>query len=118
LNPEFVSNFGQRVMANVVSEEENVKAVVAKVVLGEADAGIVYRSDVTEETNEHVRVFPLPPSVQVVAEYPIALVRGAPAIEAAHAFLKLLGSRTGRAVLERHRLDPVAPDTRRKANPR
>jgi molybdate transport system substrate-binding protein len=41
----FGSNFQERVLANVVSREENVKAVVAKVRLGEADAGIVYKTE-------------------------------------------------------------------------
>ena len=45
--PGFPPEYDRRVLANVVSQEENVKAVVAKVQLGEADAGLVYRSDVT-----------------------------------------------------------------------
>src|SRR6266540_2943795 len=43
----FDAAFARRVLANVVSEEENVKSVVGKVQLGEADAGLCYRSDVT-----------------------------------------------------------------------
>ena len=43
----YPAEYDRRVLANVVSQEENVKSVVSKVQLGEADAGIVYRSDVT-----------------------------------------------------------------------
>lgn len=43
--PGFPRDFARRVLANVVSEEENDKLVLARVSLGEADAGIVHRSD-------------------------------------------------------------------------
>jgi len=55
--PGFPPEYARRVLANVVSQEENVKAVVAKVQLGEADAGLVYRSDVTPSVSRYVRVF-------------------------------------------------------------
>src|SRR5262249_9113379 len=90
--PGFSSGYAVRVSANVVSEEENVKSVLAKVQLGEADAGMVYRSDVTPAMARYVRVFELPPEVQVTARYPIAIVRGAREPEAARAFVELLGS--------------------------
>ena len=53
-SPAFGSDFARRALSNVVSEEENVKAVVSKVQLGEADAGIVYRSDVTMAVRRYV----------------------------------------------------------------
>jgi len=47
MNAQFGTEFKDKVLANVVSNEDNVKQVVAKVQLGEADAGIVYTSDAT-----------------------------------------------------------------------
>ena len=52
----YPKDYDRRVLANVVSQEENVKSVVAKVQLGEADAGIVYQSDVTPSVARYVRV--------------------------------------------------------------
>jgi molybdate transport system substrate-binding protein len=107
LGPDFVPDYAQRVMANVVSEEDNVKSVVTKVQLGEADAGMVYRSDLTPSVARNVRVFELPPAAQIVASYPIAALKGSAHTEAAQAFLALLASKEGQAVLERHRLTPA-----------
>src|SRR5262249_19994496 len=105
------SDYAMRVSANVVSEEENVKSVLAKVQLGEADAGMVYRSDVTPAMARYVRVFELPPEVQVTARYPIAIVRGAREPEAARAFVGLLGSPAGREILVRRRMTSVPAPT-------
>jgi len=112
LGPDFTPEYAQRVMANVVSEEDNVKAVVTKVQLGEADCGMVYRSDVTPSVARNVRVFELPPAAQIVANYPIAALKGSAHADAAQAFLALLASKEGAAVLERYRM--TAPTS---ANP-
>jgi molybdate transport system substrate-binding protein len=111
LGLDFVPNYAQRVMANVVSEEDNVKSVVTKVQLGEADAGMAYRSDVTPSVARVVRVFEIPPAAQIVANYPIAALKGSPHPEAAQAFLALLLSKDGQAVLERHRMTAATPAT-------
>jgi len=103
----FPADFGPRALANVVSEEENVKAVLAKVQLGEADAGIVYVSDVTPEAARDVRRLDIPDAANVVADYPVAVLRGAREPEAARAFVALLLSASGRGVLRANGL--VAP---------
>ena len=64
----------QRAMKNIVSDEIDVKGVVQKVVLGEADAGIVYVTDVTAAVSRSVRTVPIPDQVNVIATYPIGLV--------------------------------------------
>jgi len=104
----FPRDFARRVLANVVSEEENVKSVVGKVQLGEADAGLVYRSDVTRALARFVRVFEIPDSANVIASYPIAVVKDAPEPVAAQAFVALVLSPEGQGILRRHGLIPAA----------
>jgi molybdate transport system substrate-binding protein len=103
----FPGDFTVLTLRNVVSEEENVKSVVGKVQLGEADAGIVYRSDVTPAVARFVRVFEIPESANVIAAYPIALVRDAKQPEMAQAFVDLVLSPEGQQILERRGLIPV-----------
>jgi molybdate transport system substrate-binding protein len=105
--PGFPEGYDRRVLANVVSQEENVKSVVGKVQLGEADAGFVYRSDVTPAVGRYVSVIDIPGASNVIAEYPIAVLDGAPNAEAARRFVALVRSDTGQRVLERHGLLPV-----------
>ncbi|HEU5430672.1 MAG TPA: molybdate ABC transporter substrate-binding protein, partial [Thermomicrobiales bacterium] len=63
--------FAAKVAANVVSEEEDVRDVLAKVHLGEADAGIVYVTDAMS-AGAAVRTIDIPAAANVVATYPIA----------------------------------------------
>ena len=105
--PGFGSDYARRVLANVVSEEENVKGVVAKVQLGEADAGMVYRSDVTPGNTAKLRVLEIPTPGNVVASYPIVVLSAAGAPGAAHAFVELVRGAEGRDVLARHGLSPA-----------
>jgi len=106
--PGFGSDYERRALANVVSEEENVKGVVAKVQLGEADAGLVYRSDVTWGIVAKLRVLDIPAAANVVASYPIVVLSGTGAPGAARAFVELIRGAGGRAALARHGLTPPA----------
>jgi molybdate transport system substrate-binding protein len=103
----FDADFAARTLRNVVSEEENVKSVVSKVQLGEADAGMVYRSDVTPNVARYVRTFEIPESANVPASYFIAVVKGAKEPEAAQAFIHMVLSAEGQQVLMRNRLMPA-----------
>jgi molybdate transport system substrate-binding protein len=87
------------VLANVVSEEDDVKGVVSKVSLGEADAGFVYATDV-KPVSDKVTGIELPEEAQAKAEYPIAVVKGADDEEAAHAFVELVLGPEGRQALD------------------
>jgi molybdate transport system substrate-binding protein len=84
-----------------VSEEDNVKAVVTKVSLGEADAGIVYVTDVTAG-GDKVEGVDIPEDLNVPATYPIATVRASQAPDQAQAFMDLVLSAEGQRVLEDH----------------
>jgi molybdate transport system substrate-binding protein len=77
-------------LANVVSNEEDVKGVVQKVLLGEADAGIVYRTDVTPDIAARVREITIPDGVNVIATYPIAVIDGSEHAPAAAAFVRFV----------------------------
>jgi molybdate transport system substrate-binding protein len=83
-----------------VSLEDNVKAVVSKVALGEADAGIVYVTDVTGG-GDKVEAVDIPDDHNVSATYPIAVVRASRSQQKAQAFMDLVRSAEGRRVLER-----------------
>ena len=78
---EMLTNAGiaDAALGTVVSNEDDVKGVVQKVALGEADAGIVYRTDVTAAVAENLETIDIPDDVNVVAVYPIAALTGAPA---------------------------------------
>ena len=108
----FGSEFATRVLANLVSEETNVKQVVAKVQLGEADAGIVYSSDVTPAVRGAVQVLPIPEPFNVIAQYPIAVVRDAPNAAGGRAFIDYVLSPAGQAILTKHGFLAMAPPPR------
>jgi molybdate transport system substrate-binding protein len=88
------ADFKQKVLANVASRELNVRQVLAKVTLGEADAGIVYRTDAMAGKDK-VEIIDIPAKVNVVAEYPVAVMTKAPQAAAAKAFVDLLLSGDG-----------------------
>ncbi len=86
-------------LANVVSNEEDVKGVVQRVVLGEADAGIAYRTDLTPAVVPSVRAVDLPAGANVRAVYPIAGVAGAPQPDLARQFVAFVRGEAGQAIL-------------------
>jgi molybdate transport system substrate-binding protein len=91
--------FVDKVGDNVVSEEENVRAVLTKVQLGEADAGVVYVTDVTPDAATEVTPIAIPDEVNVVASYPVAAVQGGQS-GLAQAFISYLLGPEGQAVLQ------------------
>jgi molybdate transport system substrate-binding protein len=105
--PGFGSSYSRRVLGSVVSEEENVKAVVSKVQLGEADGGIVYVSDVTPSVRKAVRTIDIPDPYNVVATYPIAVLKRSGQSAAAQQFIQFITSAEGQALLARHGFLPA-----------
>jgi molybdate transport system substrate-binding protein len=87
-------------LENVVSNEDDVKGVAAKVALGEADAGIVYATDAAP-LGDDVLAFELPDQAQPAIEYLAAVVSESDDREDAQAFVERLLSDEGRDALGR-----------------
>lgn len=101
-DPDLGPSFRAAVLANVVSYEDNVRAVLTKVTLGEADAGIVYASDAAGEKAGGVRVIEIPEALNVTAVYPIAALNDGPQPELAQAFIDLALSPEGQEILAKY----------------
>jgi molybdate transport system substrate-binding protein len=99
--------YKDEVFKNVVSYEENVKAVLAKVALGEADAGIVYLSDISGANGDRVSRIDIPDVLNVIASYQIAPVKESLNPELAQAFVDLVLSQQGQAILAKYNFIPV-----------
>jgi molybdate transport system substrate-binding protein len=96
------AGFSAAVLRNLVSLESNVKQVVAKIELGEADAGIVYATDVTPGVTPRLATIAIPPQFNVIAEYPIALTKSPRNPVAAQAFIDYVLSSAGQTVLKKY----------------
>ena len=96
LATEIFKNAG--VTVKPVSQEENVGGVVTKVSLGEADAGIVYVTDVKANGSKTTGV-PIPTDQNQITDYPIAEVKGAPNAAAAAAFISYVLGTEGQQIL-------------------
>jgi molybdate transport system substrate-binding protein len=88
------------VLHNVVSQETDVKAIVAKVALGEADAGFVYVTD-SRPVASKVQKFFLPAWAQPPIRYQVAMVSSTPRRVEARSFVRKLLSKRGRLLLKR-----------------
>jgi molybdate transport system substrate-binding protein len=103
--PGYPPDFEARYAANVVSREDDVKAVVAKIELGEGDAAIVYRTDA--EASSRVRIVGIPAQANVRARYAGIVVTSSAHPEAARAFLGWLIGPEGQAVLADFGFEPI-----------
>jgi len=99
-DPRYTTAFSATVRSNVVSYEDDVKAVLAKVRLGEVDAGVVYASDVVGV--DDITAVAIPDGLNVVARYPIVPLAAAAAGDLAAAFVAAVLAPDGQAVLARH----------------
>ena len=95
----FGAGFTGAVLKNVFSEESNVKAVVAKVQRGEADAGIVYKTDITPAVAKDVTTIDIADGFNVIASYPIAITSMAGSPGVAAAFIEFIMSAEGQKIL-------------------
>jgi DMSO/TMAO reductase YedYZ molybdopterin-dependent catalytic subunit len=117
-DPAYGADFKDRVNANIVSREPNVRQVVAKILLGEADAAVVYSSDVTPDVAPNLGTPEIPDQFNTLATYPIAIVRGAANRSGAEAFIAYVLSPPGQATLKKWGFITLsAPGPARPATP-
>ena len=95
--PGYPANFDAAYHANIVSKEDNVKAVVAKLELGEGDAAIVYVTDAQASTK--AASIDVPDAANVLATYAGVVVKASPNPAAAQAFLTWFAGPDGQAIL-------------------
>jgi molybdate transport system substrate-binding protein len=105
MNGSFGSDFKDKVLANVVSNEDNVKQAVAKVQLGEADAGIVYTSDAVAAPD--LKTIEIPAELNVIAKYPVAALTKSANTDLANAFIEYVLAPDGQAVLQKWGFAPA-----------
>lgn len=99
--------FQEEVLANVVSYEQNVRTVLTKVALGEADAGIVYASDAAAA---EVEVVTIPERLNPEASYPIAPLQDAERPALAGAFVDFVLSEEGQGILAEYGFLPAGEE--------
>ncbi len=124
LNALYGKDFKDKVLANVVSNENDVRQVLAKIQLGEADAGIVYRSDsfaapdpstgspvpaALAQAGQSLVTVAIPKAYNVTAAYPIAVPTAAPNPDLAEEFVIFVLSPAGQAILQKWGFTPVNP---------
>jgi molybdate transport system substrate-binding protein len=105
---QYGTDYADRVLGNLVSEETNVRNVAQKVALGEADAGIVYQTDaMTPDIAERVRVIHIPDEFNVVASYPIAALSESAQPDLARQFVDFVLSDEGEQILGEYGFGPA-----------
>jgi molybdate transport system substrate-binding protein len=98
-NEAFGPSFYDGVLENIVSYEENVRAVLSKVTLGEADAGVVYISDIVGGIPDKVGHLDIPEEINMIADYPIATIDNSKEPELAQQFIQFVQSPAGQGIL-------------------
>ena len=91
------AGFAAKYAANIASKEDNVKAVVAKIELGEGDAGIVYVTDA--KASDKVKTVDVPDDANVPATYAGVVIKASPHVDAATAFQTWFDGPDGQAIL-------------------
>ncbi len=107
-DPSFGANYKAAALKNVVSYEQDVKSVLTKVELGEADAGIVYTTDAANDKENKIQQIAIPDALNVIATYPIAPVKDSAHADLAKAFVDLVMGAQGQAVLAKYGFIPPA----------
>jgi molybdate transport system substrate-binding protein len=104
-DPTYGADFSTKVLANVVSNETDVKQVVAKVDQGEGDAGIVYVTDALAAPD--LKTISIPANYNVIAHYPIAALEKSSNPNLAAAFVAYILSADGQAIMKKWGFSPA-----------
>jgi molybdate transport system substrate-binding protein len=100
-DPSFTPSYKADVLKNVVSYEADVASVLSKVSLGEADAGIVYTTDAKTAAST-TTTLDIPDSLNVIALYPIGVVKASANATVAQQFVDYVTSSDGQAVMAQY----------------
>lgn len=93
--------FTKQFLSNVVSQESNVRQVVLKIQLGEADAAVVYQSDITPLLSKTIRVIQIPKKYNQKASYPMGILKQSQQKTKAKAFMTFVYSAQGQKILQK-----------------
>jgi molybdate transport system substrate-binding protein len=106
-NEAFGPSFRDGVVDNIVSYEENVRAVLSKVSLGEADVGVVYSSDLIGSSADKIGSLSIPDDLNMTATYPIAPISNLKQTAIAQSFIDFVLSDTGQETLRNYGFIPI-----------
>lgn len=106
-DPAYGEAYKNAVIANVVSEETAVSFVVPKLKLGEADAAIVYKSDVSKDDRDILTRLDIPSEYNVMATYPLGILAGSSHKAEAESFIAFVRGPDGSAILTEYGFDPI-----------
>lgn len=107
-DPEYGEEYMDAVMENIISEETNVNNIIAKLLIGEADAGFTYTSDVvTPAYADQLTTIPIPDEYNVIAHYPIGVLRESTDPETAADFIAFVRSGQGGEILRSYGFEPL-----------
>lgn len=95
------ADFLDKALSNLKSNEANVRAVLTKVQLGEADAGVVYTTDASIGLND-LKLVEIPAAYNVIAQYPTAVLKAAKNVTGAKAWVAFITGPDGQAVLAKY----------------
>ena len=97
-----VDGYAEKVLSNVVSNEPNIKQVVSKIILGEADAGLVYVTDVTGAAKDKVDMYEIDDEYNEKATYWIALLKDSKNENAEKMYDELLSNEDVKSVFQNY----------------
>jgi len=106
-DPKYGEAYRDAVMKNVISEETAVTSVMPKLMLGEADASFVYKSDVSKDDRDKLTRLDVPSEYNVMATYPLGILTESSQKTEAESFIAFVRGPDGSAILTEYGFDPI-----------